>query len=279
VVRALAEIGVWARQDRTSPELAAELEELGYGALWVGGSPSADLAVPERLLDATSTLVVATGVVNVWAAPADQVARSYHRIAERHPGRFLLGIGIGHPEATGDRYRHPYRALVGYLDALDAAGVPQGDLALAALGPRVLELAAHRTAGAHPYLTTPEHTRWAREVLGAGPLLAPEQKVVLEPDPARARALGRAAVARPYLELVNYRANLRRLGFTDEDMADGGTDALLDALVAHGDPAKVVARLRAHLDLGADHVCVQLLVEPGADPVDGYRRLAAALPA
>jgi probable F420-dependent oxidoreductase len=191
VTRSLGAFGVWARGAAASPELAAELEALGYGALWIGGSPRADLARSEQLLGATDELVVATGIVNIWASPADEVARSYHRIAARYPARFLLGIGVGHPEATGDRYRRPYEALVEYLDALDGAGVPKDDLALAALGPKVLRLAAERTAGAHPYLTTPEHTRSARELLGAGPLIAPEQHVVLDVDPERARALAR----------------------------------------------------------------------------------------
>jgi probable F420-dependent oxidoreductase len=276
VTRSVGAFGIWARGDRLAPELAAELEALGYGALWIGGSPSADLAGPERLLDATNELVVATGIVNIWKSPADEVARSYHRIAERHPGRFLLGIGVGHPEATGDRYRRPYEALVEYLDALDAAGVPKDDLALAALGPKVLRLAAERTAGAHPYLTTPEHSRAARELLGAGPLIAPEQHVVLDDDPERARALARSALA-SYLQMVNYRNSWRRLGFADVDLAGGGSDRLVDALVAHGGEEEVAVRLREHLDVGADHVCLQLLVEPGADPLPGYRRLAEEL--
>ena len=273
---ALGEIGVWVRGREAGPELATALEKIGYGAFWVGGSPGADLAVPERILDATVEIVVATGIVNIWASPPDEVARSYHRIAERHPGRFLLGIGVGHPEATGDRYRHPYAALVEYLDVLDDAGVPRDDVVLAALGPRVMRLAADRTAGAHPYLTTPDHSREAREVLGAGPLLAPEQKVVLEADARRARAVARPALQH-YLELVNYRANLRRLGFTDDDMADGGTDELIEGLVAHGDDGTVAARVREHLDLGADHVCLQLLAQAGGDPLEGYRRLAQVL--
>jgi probable F420-dependent oxidoreductase len=276
VTRSLGAFGVWARSDRTSAELAVELEALGYGALWVGGSPPADLSVPEGLLDATTELVVATGIVNIWTAPADEVAQSYHRIAGRYPGRFLLGIGVGHPESIRDRYQRPYEALVAYLDVLDGAGVPRDGLALAALGPKVLQLAADRTAGAHPYLTTPEHTRTARGLVGAGPLLAPEQHVVLDTDADAARALARTSVA-GYLQLRNYRNNWLRLGFNDADMADGGSDALVDALVAHGDAGTVAARLREHLDLGADHVCLQLLVEPGADPLPGYRQLAQVL--
>jgi probable F420-dependent oxidoreductase len=276
VAAALGEIGVWARGRQATPELATALEKLGYGAFWIGGSPGGDLRIPERILDATTEIVVATGVVNIWASPADEVARSYHRIAGRHPGRFLLGLGVGHREATGGRYRHPYSALVAHLDALDDAGVPPDDVVLAALGPRVMRLAGERTAGAHPYLTPPDHSREAREILGAGPLLAPEQKVVLEADPRPARAVARRAVE-PYLELVNYRANLSRLGFTDEDMADGGTDELIDALVAHGDEQAVAARVRAHLDLGADHVCLQMLPQPRIDQLEGYRRLADVL--
>jgi probable F420-dependent oxidoreductase len=275
--RSLGEVGVWARGRQVTPELAAAVEKLGYGAFWVGGSPPADLELPEQLLDATDELVVATGIVNIWVSPAQEVARSYHRVVDRHPGRFLLGIGVGHPEATGHRYVRPYAALVDYLDALEAAGVPQEDLVLAALGPKVLRLAAERTTGAHPYLTTPEHSRAAREILGTGPLLAPEQKVVLETDPRRAREIARPPVAKPYLRLVNYRNNLSRLGFTDQDMADGGSDALVDALVAHGDDASVAARVRQHLDVGADHVCLQLLPATGTESLDGFRRLADVL--
>ena len=276
MAHALGEVGVWARGAQASPELAAALEKLGYAAFWVGGSPRADLLLPERLLDATSEIVVATGIVNIWGSSAGEVAGSYHRLAEQYPGRFLLGIGVGHPESTGERYRRPYEALVRYLDVLDHEGVPRDDIVLAALGPRMMRLAGGRTCGAHPYLTTPEHSREAREVLGAGPLLAPEQHVVLDGDPGRARAVARRALA-SYLELSNYRANLRRFGFTDEDLANGGTDELVDALVAHGNAAAVAARVREHLDVGADHVCVQLLGEFGADAPDAYRRLADAL--
>jgi probable F420-dependent oxidoreductase len=272
----LGRIGLWTRLDQITPRLAKEVEALGYGAVWIGGSPPGDLFGPQELLDATERLAVATGIVNMWTAPATEVAASYHRVAAAHPGRFLLGVGIGHPEATAE-YRSPYDTIVDYLDVLDAEGVPVEDRVLAALGPKVLALAAERSAGAHPYLTTPAHTRSAREVLGDGPLLAPEQKAVLSTDPAGARALGRPAVDRPYLHLRNYRANLRRLGYTDADMADGGSDALIDALVVRGDAAAVAAGLTAHLDAGADHVCVQLLTAPGADPLPDLRALAEAL--
>ena len=160
----LGPVGAWRHAD-TEPELAAELERLGYGTLWLGNVTDPDLAAVERLLDATETLVLATGIVNIWSNPADRVARSYRRIADRHPDRFLLGIGAGHPEATKEFVR-PYQALNDYLDVLDAGGVPVARRALAALGPRVLRLAGDRTAAAHPYLVTPDHTRQAREILG-----------------------------------------------------------------------------------------------------------------
>jgi probable F420-dependent oxidoreductase len=277
VVNPLGRVGVWRRSTEVSTELAVELERLGYGTLWVGGSPGGDLAQVQELLDATSSLVVATGIVNIWQDEPQPIAAAWHRITAAHPGRFLLGIGVGHPEAAGARYTKPYQALVAYLDALDQAGVPVGERVVAALGPRVLRLAAERSRGAHPYLTTPGHTRLAREVLGEGPLLAPEQKAVLDPDPAAARAIGRPVIANPYLGLVNYTNHLRRLGFTDEDFADGGSDRLVDALLAHGDDAAVAARITEHFDAGADHVAVQLLTAPGEDLLGSYRRLAAVL--
>jgi probable F420-dependent oxidoreductase len=268
--------GIWRGQWGLSPEFAVEAEALGYSAVWIGGSPPGDLALAESLLDATERIVIATGIVNMWATPAEEVAPSYHRIAAKHPGRFLLGVGIGHPEHTS-KYRSPYATMVDYLDALDKADVPVAGRALAALGPKALRLAADRTAGAHPYLTTPEHTREAREIVGDGVLLAPEQKVVLDTDAERARAIGRPVVDRPYLQLVNYRSNLLRLGWSEADLDDGGSDALIDALVAHGDAESVAARLTAHLDAGADHVCAQVLTAEGADPLPPLRELAAAL--
>ena len=272
----LGRYGVFGRAEVLTAERARVLESLGYGTVWQGGSPPADLAHVEALLNATSTLKVATGIVNVWKADAVDVARSYHRIEAVHPGRFLLGIGVGHPEATAT-YHSPYQTLADYLDVLDAEGVPAERQVLAALGPRVLRLAAARTDGAHPYLVTPEHSRQAREILGAGKLLAPEQRVVLEADPARARALGRPSV-KPYLRLTNYTANLQRLGFTQEDVAGEGSDRLIDALVVSGDDAEIRRRFEEHHQAGADHVAIQLIAEPGADLDAGFRRLAGLLP-
>ncbi|GAS86974.1 LLM class F420-dependent oxidoreductase [Mycolicibacterium brisbanense] len=256
----LGRFGVWTF-GAPKPEQAAEIEKLGYGAVWPGGSPAADLAFVEPILAATDTLQVATGIVNVWTAPAKQVAESYHRIEAAHPGRFILGIGIGHPEHTQE-YRKPYDVLVEYLDALDELEVPKERRVVAALGPKVLKLAADRSAGAHPYLTTPEHTAQARELIGPGVFLAPEHKVVLtdgsEQQAEAARAVGRETVDF-YLNLSNYLNNWRRLGFSEDDIAKPGSNRLIDAVVAHGTPDDVAARLRQHLDAGADHVAIQVL--------------------
>lgn len=267
----LGKFGIWQPTMKSTPELAAEAERLGYGAFWVGGSPRAPLTELEDLLDATERIVIASGIVNMWADDAGPIAEAYDRIEARHPGRFLLGVGIGHPEASKE-YKDPYTTIVEYLDALDAADVPRDRVALAALGPKVLKLAAERTLGAHPYLTTPEHTRSARSIVGTA-LLAPEHKVVLNTDPEAARAAGRPTV-QFYLRLVNYRRNLLRHGFTEADLADGGSDRLVDALVLHGDAKTVADGLRAHHDAGADHVCIQVL---GDELSDGHRALAEQL--
>ncbi|MDT5327872.1 MAG: hypothetical protein QOF25_5024 [Mycobacterium sp.] len=252
----LGRFGVWTLGAPT-PEQAVEIEKLGYGALWVGGSPAAGLAFVEPILEQTETLQVATGIVNVWTAAAEQVAESYHRIEGAYPGRFLLGIGIGHPEHT-EEYRKPYDVLVEYLDALDTANVPTSRRVVAALGPKVLKLAAKRSAGAHPYLTTPEHTAQAHALVGNTVFLAPEHKVVLARDAAQARAIGRETVDF-YLNLSNYLNSWKRLGFTDADIAKPGSDKLIDAVVAHGTPEAIAARLTEHLDAGADHVAIQVL--------------------
>jgi len=253
----LGGIGIWARRSRVSPEAASELERLGYLAIWLGDSPAAELDVVDPLLDATERLVVGTSIVNVWTAAAKPVAESFHRLEAKYPGRFVLGIGAGHRENNAD-YRKPYEALVDYLDELDQAGVPMQRRALAALGPRVLELARTRTAGALPYLVTPDHTRGARAQLGPEALLVAEQKVVLDDNPERARELGRARVG-PYLRLSNYVANLRRIGFESDDLTFPGSDRLVDALAVHGDPDAVAVGLRAHLAAGANQVAIQVL--------------------
>jgi len=272
----LGRFGIWRRASQVTPELAAGIERLGFGTLWLGSSPAGNLIQAEELLDATTTLTLGTSIVNMWQDQPQDVAGSFARVHRRHPGRFVLGVGAGHREATR-RYARPYETLARYVDVLQAGSVPRDSLVLAALGPKVLGLARDRAAGAIPYLVPPEHTRQARAVLGPGPLLAPEHKVVLDTDPVRARALGRIRVQRPYLGLVNYTGNLRRLGWSEDDLSGGGSDALIDVLVAHGSPAEVAGQLGRHLDAGADHVCLQLITEQGADPMPGYRALAPAL--
>lgn len=257
-----------------TPAQAKEIEALGYGAVWVGGSPPAELAWVEPILAATTTLQVATGIVNIWTAPAKAVAESFHRIDAAYPNRFLLGIGVGHPEAQS-QYRKPLVALNEYLDQLDEYGVPAHRRVVAALGPKVLELSAQRSAGAHPYLTTPEHTAQARELIGPGAFLAPEHKVVLTTDPDKARTAGRKALG-VYLNLANYLNNWKRLGYTDDDVAKTGSDRLVDDVVAYGSTDAIAARLREHLDAGADHVPVQVLTRP-ENLIAALAELAGAL--
>jgi probable F420-dependent oxidoreductase len=278
--------GIWIRSSALSPgtaeaaEIAAELEEAGYGAVWLGAA-SGDLAQVSSLLAQTGRLVVATGMVSIWTNPADTTAAAYAAVAGKHPGRVLLGLGVSHAhvvERASLQYTRPYHRMVSYLGDLDnaAAPVPPEGRVLAALGPRMLRLAAERTAGAHPYLVTPEHTRRAREVLGAGPLLAPEQKVVLETGPATAREIGRTSVSY-YLQAPNYTRNLLRLGFAEDDFTGGGSDRLIDALVAWGDTGAVLGRIREHHDAGADHVAIQVLTADGSLPRAQWRELAQAL--
>jgi probable F420-dependent oxidoreductase len=223
----------------------------------VGFSPSAELEFAEPILGATESLALATGIVNIGLSPAKEVAESYHRIEKAYPGRFLLGIGVGHREHSED-YRKPYDALMEYLDELDELCVPTSRRVVAALGPKVLKMAAQRGAGAHPYLTTPKHTAHARDLVGGSVFLAPEHKVVLTTDIQEAREIGRKSLG-PYLGLSNYLNNFKRLGFTDKDLSKPGSDKLIDAVVAHGTPQQVAGRLDEHLRAGADHVAIQVL--------------------
>ncbi|MFJ8943172.1 LLM class F420-dependent oxidoreductase [Streptomyces sp. NPDC102395] len=256
-------------------EAAAELEELGFGALWLGGNSSAANALP--LVEATSKIVVGTSIQSIWQHDAADSAARLAELEAAHPGRFVLGLGVSHgPRVEG--YRRPYAAMVGYLDELDEAGAPAGSRMLAALGPRMLELSRDRAAGAIPYLVTPEHTAQARETLGEGPVLAPEFKVVLETDPTRARALARTALA-PYLALPNYTNSFLRLGFAEDDLTDGGSDRLIDALFAWGDETRVRERIDAFHQAGADHVALQIVDEAPRDtlPRQSWQRLASLL--
>ncbi|UFR04273.1 LLM class F420-dependent oxidoreductase [Streptomyces sp. Go40/10] len=275
--------GIWSHELRSEDpdrrgelaEGAAELEELGFGAVWLGGSSTLDHAVP--LIGATRRIVVGTSIQNIWQRDAATTAAGFLEVETAHPGRFVLGLGVSHgPLVQG--YRRPYSAMVGYLDELDKAGVPADRRVLAALGPRMLGLAGDRAAGAVPYLVTPEHTARAREILGEQPLLAPEFKVILESDPARARETARAYLAR-YLQLPNYTDNFLRLGFTETDIADGGSDRLIDAVFAWGDETRIRERITAFHEAGADHVALQVVNGGTGDtlPREEWRRLASLL--
>jgi len=271
----LGRVGVWRAETLLTPELAAAIEGLGYGTIWVGGSPAADLATVERLLEATEHVTIATGIVNIWKAPAAEVAASFHRLERTHPGRFLLGIGIGHREATGAEFVKPYAALAAYLDTLDDAGVPAARRVIAALGPRTLRLSVERAGGTHPYLTTPAHTRFARDIVGEDAIVAPEQRLILNTDAAAARAAARRFLAR-YLSLSNYRRTLESHGFSAAELDNGATDAAVDALVPHGTAAELAAAVHAHLDAGASHVCAQIL-PASDDPLVALRALSGEL--
>ncbi|GGY65778.1 LLM class F420-dependent oxidoreductase [Streptomyces olivaceoviridis] len=275
--------GVWSVELRSEDasrrgeldEAAAELEELGYGAVWLGGSSTVDHAAP--LIGATRRVVVGTSIQSVWQRDAATTAAGFAEVEAAHPGRFVLGLGVSHGPLVKD-YRRPYAAMVGYLDELDAAGVPADRRVLAALGPKMLGLSRDRAAGAVPYLVTPEHTAQAREILGDGPLLAPELKVVLETDPARARETARAYLAR-YLRFPNYTGNFLRMGFTEADIADGGSDRLVDAVFAWGDETRIRERVTAFHEAGADHVALQVVRADAGDslPRKEWRTLASLL--
>jgi probable F420-dependent oxidoreductase len=228
------------------------------------------------ILQATSTLVAATGILNVWSNEPGATATADAALRSEFPGRFMLGIGIGHPEATSD-YRRPVTSMREFLDGLDASAVPPpaGGRCLAALGPKMLALAGERTAGTHTYFVTVDHTRFARERLGPGRLVAPELACVVDADPVRAKAVARD-YAKLYLGLRNYTRNLRDFGFTETDVADGGSDRLIDAVIPQGSAESIAEVVQAHLDGGADHVCLQPLGEEGI-PRRSWTALARAL--
>ncbi|MFJ4278865.1 LLM class F420-dependent oxidoreductase [Streptomyces massasporeus] len=256
-------------------EAAAELEELGYGAVWLGGNSSAANAAP--LIEATSTLTVGTSIQSIWQHEPDAAATAFAELESARPGRFLLGLGVSHAKRV-EQYARPYSALVEHLDGLDAAGVPADRRLLAALGPKSLRLARDRAAGSIPYLVTPEHTAQAREILGEAPLLAPELGVVPETDPDRARALAREFLEL-YLPLPNYTNNFLRHGFTEDDLSNGGSDRLVDALFAWGDDAAIRTKIDAFFEAGADHVALQIVDSEPRDalPRKAWRELAGLL--
>jgi probable F420-dependent oxidoreductase len=286
----LGRIGIWSSELRRHPDAgeiasaATELEELGYSALWFpGGQGGPVLEAAEHLLASTRHVPVATGILNIWMHDPQEVAVEHARLVREYDGRFLLGLGIGHAPSVNAKqpglYRKPYSKMVSYLDELDAADprVPPGERMLAALRPRMLALARDRSIGAHPYFVPTAHSAVARETLGDGALLAPEQAVVLETDPETARARARSHMER-YLKLPNYTGNLERFGFDHSDIAGGGSDRLVDAIVAWGDENAIAAHIQAHFDGGADHVCIQVVgVPPGELPLAEWRALGAAL--
>lgn len=270
--------GSWQEEGGRPADVAAELETLGYSALWTTGGFKPGLTPRfEQLLAATTRIRVASGIVSIWLTPPDELARQVTQLDLRHPGRFVLGLGASHA-ALVEHYVRPYTRMVGYLDALDTAEptVAPARRVLAALGPRMLRLAAGRSAGAHPYFVPAEHTARARETMGPDALLAPEVTVVLERDATTARALARTFTA-GYLGLPNYADNLRSIGFTDDDLAGAGSDRLVDAVIAWGDEEAVAGRVRRHLEAGADHVCLQVLAPLDSFPLPAYRRLAPVL--
>jgi probable F420-dependent oxidoreductase len=284
----LGQIGIWTRDLRSGEEsarreVAAQLEELGFGTLWFpGGAESDSLACAGIVLDATSSVTVATGITNIWTEEPTGVAAAHAELARTRGRRFLLGLGIGHRPSIENiqpgLYDKPFSAMVEYLDALDAAPEPppRDERVIAAIGPRMLQLCRERSAGTHPYLTTPDHTRAAREAVGPERIVAPEQGVVLESDPGRARELARSFLER-YLVLPNYFKNWLRYGYTEDDLRDGGSDRLIDGLIAWGSDEAVATRVREHLDAGADHVCIQVIHDGDGPPIEGWRRIAEVL--
>jgi len=283
--RRLGRIGIWSLELRFGDpsegvEAAAELDELGFGAIWIPGGVGGDvLGDVDRLLAATRKAVIGTGILNIWKHRPEEVGAWWHKQSDDRKARTLLGLGVSHGPLIGETYRAPLAMMRNYLTQLSEQGLPSSALCLAALGPKMLELARERTAGAHPYLVPPEHSAMARKILGPDALLAPEQGVVLESDPARVREVSRKALEQ-YLRLPNYVNNWRRLGFTDDDTANV-SDRLIDALFASGEPGRIAERVNAHLAAGADHVCLQVITGTPRPDVGtarrAWRKLAAAL--
>lgn len=281
----LGRLGIWAGELRfAGPEagvaFAQELEGLGWSAAWMpGGVDDRILDDIARLLSATRTITFCTGILNLWKFTPEQVGAWWRSQTAEHQARVMIGVGVSHAPNIGEAYQRPIETMRAYLQRLRAEGLPADRLCVAALGPKMLEVAAELTAGAHPYLVPPEHTAMARKILGPDALLAPEQGVILETDPARARALGREALEN-YLRLPNYLNSWRRLGFSDDDFA-GPSDRLVDALFAWGDVEAIRRRLQAHVDAGADHVCIQAVAGRMLSDVNRsqaiWRELSAAL--
>lgn len=277
----LGRVGIWSMEMRFGEPsqiaaAAAEMDEQGFGTLWIpGGIDDGVLASINMLLGATRRMTIASGILNIWKHKPEDVAAWFHALPEAQQARTLLGIGVSHGPIIGDAWQKPLAVTRNFLDGLAAAGMPADNLCLAALGPKMVALARDRSAGAHPYLTTPEHTATARQILGPGKILAPEQGVILAADAGSARARARQALA-IYSSLPNYRNNWLRLGLTEQDI-DEVSDHLVDALFAWGEVGAISDRVRAHHDAGADHVCVQAILETQGADVDGLRAAARQL--
>jgi probable F420-dependent oxidoreductase len=274
----LGPVGIWAMELRfgdqgEAAEAAAEMDELGYGALWVpGGIDDQVLGCVDHLLASTRRLAIATGIINIWKQPAADVAAWWHAQNDDARTRTMLGIGISHAPAIGADWGRPIGVTRDYLDAMAAGGIPAENICVAALGPKMTALSGERSVGSHPYLTSPEHTAEARGILGPGKLLAPEQGVVLESDPDKARGIAREALT-IYRHLPNYCNSWRRLGYSEDDIANL-SDRLIDGIFAWGGVEQVAERVKAHHDAGADHVCVQLIRGATGGPIDGLRAAA-----
>ena len=279
----LGRIGIWSGELRFGDAAAgqkamAELDELGFGAIWIPGGFGGDiLDAVDRGLAATKKAVIATGIINIWKHEPEEIGGWWHRLSDDHKSRVMLGLGVSHGPMIGADYQKPLAKMASYLDGLDKQGIPAAHMCIAALAPKMLQLSAERTAGTHPYLVTPAHSAIARAAVGPDRLVAPEQHVLLETDPARAREMGREAL-KPYMQFPNYVNSWRRLGFSEEDVA--GSDRLVDEIVAWGGTEVIIDRVKQHQNAGADHVCLQVVTGEGLDgkaPSKAWRTLAEAL--
>jgi probable F420-dependent oxidoreductase len=280
----LGRIGIWSGELRfgdaaEGQKAMAELDELGFGAIWIPGGVGGDiLDVVDRGLTATRRATIATGIINIWKHEPAEIGSWWHRLSDDHKSRVMLGVGVSHSPLIGEEYQKPLTKMRSFLDGLDQEGVPSDHVCIAALAPKMLQLSGERTAGTHPYLVTPEHSAISRKAVGPDRLVAPEQHVVLETDPVRARAMGRESL-KPYMQLPNYVNSWRRLGFSEEDVT--GSDRLIDEIIAWGGVDVIVDRVKQHHAAGADHVCVQVVTgEPGmggTPPSKAWRTLAEAL--
>lgn len=281
----VGKVGIWSmelrfRDNDKGNALAAELDEMGYGTLWIPGLIDGGvLGVVDRLLSVTNNITIATGILNLWKHEPKDVADWFEALPDSQKSRVMLGIGISHGPLIGENWGKPMAKTREFLDGLKAAGMEMDNTCLAALGPKMLALSGERTAGAHPYLVTPEHTAQAREILGPGKLLMPEQGVVFGDDPAKIREIAEAGLSN-YLALPNYRNNWLRLGLTEEDI-ETVSDRLIDSMFATGSASDMAGRVQAHHDAGADHVCIQIVSGAKIGDIDAlrphYRSLADAM--